>query len=420
MRPFQAILCLLLALPSAAAAAQEAAPPLGAPEACLPAPAAASASLPARITACLTEAGFENVSVGLLREKVYISVENRRFRYDTRGLNTAVELIRPMLHGYDSFTLVVKRMGLVVWQTEASTDAPGPELAAAITPRQGDPALRDVTWRPESNPSIGKVEIVVTPQVGAALGSFEDPVRSYVTLAPELRVYAWRGMMARAQVLAPLQSDFVEDKKLMPGFLTLSQAARLPLTSYGLLTVGYFALNRWGYDARVRKYGMGGRVAAEARLGRTGYLRYSGGRWLYSGLDTPIYFLSGQAVVSERLQLVSQVGYGRYLHGDRGMQVQLKRTFKEVEIAFFGLRSGGETDAGVNILVPLPGARYMRPRRFRVRPAEAMELGYQYNGRALQGQIYEVGFDQDTFWRGLEPGLARSRWQTYQALRSAH
>jgi hypothetical protein len=244
---------------------------------------------------------------------------------------------------------------------------------------------------------------VVHPWLEAQFGDYDDPVQVRLGLAPELRVDVRRGLGLSAQVLFTLQDELrLGESPVRPGVATLNQTVRLPRNAFLSATVGTFTRDRYGADLEGRVFSADGRLAAGAVAGLTGAARYDRGGWRFETVDPPLALLDVAGRIA-RYDLVLQATAGRFLDGDRGVRLDVRRRFGELEIGGFGLRTEGGSNGGVTLRIPLPPRTHAATGPVRLRVADAFRWEYRYHGLERAGRRYDTGSRLEELGRRFDP-----------------
>lgn len=358
-----------------------------------PAQVSGQTRAPSEAASALQQAGFEGVRVAEGSDGWVLAFENRRYRYDVRALEAA-EAVVP-----EASRLVLYRRG---WPLVALAEADGVWRLQEVAPAGlAGPTRAPARW---------KLDLVLRPQLAAEFGNFDDPVESQINLVPEAELLLWKGARVLAQLIVPLQNELGEEgDEVRPGLLTMGQVWRFPAEIWASAAAGVFTQKRYGLDLEALRFFGRGRLALGARLGYTGYLAYSDREWLYDDLDTITWSLYGTAALWPALGLAARVGVSRFLDGDTGLDVDVRRAFGEVEVAFRGVHTTEGTNAGFTIVVPLPAGRHLAPRRVRPRTAEDLAWTYWYRSLPGVGRTYATGQRLEAFWGDLHPAFLPAR-----------
>lgn len=367
------------------------------------------------VAQALVGLGFENVAATAEGDRIVATYENRRYRYEARAVWEAAEAAMPLVGGAARLTLVPRRHGIPLRSVTIPADA-----YRAFRDEQIDrDAFLDTLeerldvgpWRealagaPRRRSSLLRFDFVVAPQFAVQFGSYNDAVQTQLGVAPELTATLLRGLQLRLQWIFPIQNELDEDGDYVrPRWMTLNQTVRLPGNTFVAATLGYFTANRYGVDVEARTYLAGGRFAVGGRAGYTGLAAYRLGTWRYTDPDRWTGRIHVDAHVP-RFALLVRASAERFIFGDDGLRVEVRRAFGETHIGFWGLASNSENNAGVTLSIPLfPGA-YTRPMRLRPRPARTFDWEYRYRDFPLSGRRYRTGQELDRLWDGIQPTL---------------
>ncbi len=355
--------------------------------------ALAQPASPEAAVAALQRAGFESVRAEAGPEGWVLGFENRRYRYDVRALSVAREIVP------EARRVVLYRRG---WPLVTLAEAGDGWVLQDVAP-EGPSA-------PARAPARWTLDLLLRPQLAAEFGNFDDPVESQVNVVPEAALQLWKGALARIQWIIPLQNELGDEgDEMRPGLMTLGQVWRFPGAIWASASAGVFTQKRYGLELETLRFFARGRLGIGARLGYTGYLAYRDRTWLYDDLDTVTWSLYGTAALWPALGLAAHVGVSRFLDGDSGLEVAVRRAFGEVEVAFRGVHTTAGTNAGFTIGVPLPVGRHLAPRRVRPRTAERLAWTYWYRSLPDVGRTYATGQRLDAFWEDLHPAYLPAR-----------
>ena len=417
MRVVSCVLLLLLFLFVRHRASAQVPPPDSVPVAgstSLPRPDTlpSSPQVAASATRILAGHGFANVAVLVADGRVAATFENTRYRDERRALREAARLLAPLLRDHRELVLALESRGIPVAAARfaappggAISSLTGEEPAGAHPTVSLDvsalpPALHAA---PRTDPTFGRLEVVVHPWIEAQLGDFDDPVQSRLGLAPELRVPLRRGMTLSAQLLFALQDELFPDQSAVrPGVATLNQTVRLARRVFLSATAGAFTRDRYGVDLEGRAFSADGRWAAGAQVGMTGAADYARDGWRFGPMDGPVA-LADVARRIARYDLTLQATAGWFLDGDGGVRLDVRRRFGELEVGWFALRTGGGSNGGVVLRVPLPPPAHAARGRVRLRVADAFRWEYRYRGLERAGRRHDTGSRLEELGRRFDP-----------------
>jgi hypothetical protein len=119
------------------------------------------------------------------------------------------------------------------------------------------------------------------------------------------------------------------------------------------------------------------------QVGRVGYLSYRDGIWYYSDIVTDVYLLTLKYAFP-LVDFYISGAYGKFLFGDVGWRVDFTRTFRELDLGFFGIKSEGKLLGGIRISFPLFPSRH-RPFSGRLRVRSPVTFPWTYRYRPENG-----------------------------------
>jgi hypothetical protein len=388
-----------------------------------PAPACSTEDADAVLASrALVREGFEGVYVCVQDGEALVQFEDRLYRYPVRGMHEVRQLVEEYLGGsVVTVALVPHRLGVPLGtfrfprmggRTESAVEA------RLDVPRRRGPGTA-------LNPSRFKLEVVAHPQLAALFGNVDEPVKLRVSAAPALSASLWRGMSLTGQVVLDLVNEIDGGPKLYPGIIAARQLVRLPGATFATITAGHFTAERYGLDATVQTYMLGGRLMGMARVGRTGFARLEEGTWFYGPVDVTTAQASLGAVVLPQYALTAHVGYGRYLRGDEALTFGLNRRFGEVQMGFQGIVAGDELNLEARIVLPLFMSQHARPQRLRFRTADRFPWAYRYRRVTRIAEDYAtapgapevLGPLNPAFFRYLLSREARSEREEFERVR---
>lgn len=320
----------------------------------------------------LVEMGFENVGwTEDNDERVYV-LQNSTFRAQGVGVGKAVD--------------VIQRMGLPRGKAcrIIVLDNNVPQVSLTYRPAEGDSLIsaerRDWevssdlggSWKKvrkveKKNSSLFKVDIVVYPEFMFQNYKLSRMYDIVLNLSPAVEVSLWKGGKFTGQVIFPIVNDYGERyRQIRPGFLTLSQAVRLPHNIFMSASVGFFNNFRWGVDVRAKHAFRDERFCVDARLAYTGrgwfenWAYYHGYKWTLTGhIGGSFYWPKYNTQFSLKAE--------RFLLEEFGLRGEMVRHFRYASIGFYGVKVFGQKlaanngfNAGFLFQINLPPYKYKR------------------------------------------------------------
>ena len=368
---------------------------------CSVAPGAGSTSEPdSALAAALLALGMQNVTVGSAGGRPEATFENRRFRHSADALGSIARLTG------GSWVAVERRLGLpvaAIWDTGASTPATIRFVGERDFPRvPAGPFLAD---------SRHGVDLELRPLITYELGRIFDPVLVRLDLEPALRYNPWPGGRVTLAAVIPLRNDFQADalhpdvNRVRPGPLTLEQFAWMRGAVLFSATAGSFADNRYGLSLGMAHPWRQGSWLVDAQADLTGFMAYSGSS---SEFSTPSRW-TGFCGVTWRppaFDVAVRTRVARFLSRDRGVEVEVKRSLGNLDVAFFGQRADEFQVTGVRLTLPLPpGLRFPGPPS-RVQPAERFTFEYRDVAEPVGRYVAGVASREEFLRQLSRPALA--------------
>lgn len=234
-------------------------------------------------------------------------------------------------------------------------------------------------------------------------------------LNPTLHLPLWRGGELTAQVIIPLYNEYaVEDSRVRPGFLTLSQRASLPASIEMLLTAGHFSMERGGVDLKLfkalnRKFGLYGQIGA------TFWLRPFFDR-VYFNESIRVNWRIGANWLWESQNIVLNGNISQYLERDIALRGEVIRYFKNSAVGFY-LQTlnydGYSVNGGFFFAIDLPPRKRSKSNRFRVLPASDFNLEYIARPYPLRGKFYKTSPEESSSYNFFNNFLLKEEKNYY-------
>ncbi len=368
----------------------------------------------------LKNAGFENIFVKTKPDTLTVYLENRRFRFDPRGLAEAILIIQNnVTDTADKLQLVLLQDKVAMLQVVIPMDVLENYSKGILDDRAMMELLYVSLDAPQlprkaavSNSSLYKVDLPVLLTWNAKFGNFSNPVESNISIIPEFNTTLAKGLTLKAQLIIPVQNSFFfvsERETVRPGNITLNQFANLADNFYINITVGTFNKNRAGGNIELKKLLAEGRVGLGANVGYTRY--YS-----FTGIETEFYdelpYLTALFTAEYRYNpydMIARMQVGNFLFNTPAIRFELMRQFGEVEIGFMALATKDDFDGGFRFVIPLPPRKYTRLRFFRIRPADDFAWEYRAKGFPQNGVTYNTGYNLTDKLLDYNPDFIKKR-----------
>ena len=343
----------------------------------------------------LLDAGLENVTV-MPGGGIQIAYENRRFRRSVDAL-----AITRLAAGEPIF-VAERRLGLAAAAIEPPEPG-GPARFRVLYPSDADfPSLPAGAMRA---PTFAHATIDIGAIVDYRVGRIFDPMQIRAELEPRLVLNPWTGSRVRLGVLVPLRQDFPESDlqpdldRVRPGRASIDQFAWIPGFSLVSFSGGFFGDNRWGVSAGAARPFHGGDWMIDLQADRTGFLAFPPTGTQYSPLDRTSGFAGltwrpPVADVSVRLRA------GQFLYGDRGVDFEVRRTFQDIDLAYFVQRTDGLDLFGIRLDLPIPPMTRSTGSWLKVQPTPRFAIDFR-DQDVTQGLFVEGVASREEFLRQL-------------------
>lgn len=391
--------------------------------------------------AVIASLGFDNVSEDSLRTD--IAYENRRFRHSAYARGFIDDRLTASTWAFSASPPILpriyfeRRLGMVAAAVEAPdpgrvVPAPGREGApgeldsSAVPAAVRYPSDRDFPSPPPAGRALGATrwatDLEVVPLFAYELGRIHDPLLIRLELEPRIRVNPWPGARATASLLISLRNDFDPDAispdigRTRPGPITLEQFGWLPGIALVSGTVGSFADNRYGFSFGAARPLAGGAFLIDAQADLTGFIAFPATGIEYSGLERFTGF-AGMTWRPPGLDLAVRLRAERFVYGDQGAEIELRRAMGDLDVALFYERTGGFNAHGVRLLIPVPpsirrhASTHPPGRPVRLLPVDRLPLDYR-DEAAPVGRVLKSVASREDYLRQLNlPGLAANAYR---------
>lgn len=379
------------------------------PTAVSPAPTNAGAVAVRRPLAAaeVTGLGFENVTLDSADSPLRVGFENRRYRH-------SVEAYAHLERSYGGPVVAIeRRLGLEAAAITLTGSPDQPRFHVRYPTDAGYSPAPPGRW---SSPTSRSVDLLLGPLLAYELGRVMQPVQFQFQLAPRIRYNPWPGARATASIVIPVYNDFEPSAtrpdvdRVRPGLLTLEQFAWVPRGALCSATVGLLGDNRYGFSIGAARPVWEGSFLIDAQADLTGFIAFSDPGTLYSSMSQWSSFL-GLTWRPPFYDVAIRGRIAQFLYGDRGEEIEIKRSLGNVDFALFVLRAGGSRVKGVRITVPVPPMTRGTGSPVRAQPIERFPFSYRTEvetvGLFLTGVASREEFLRQLSGPALNSNLAR-------------
>jgi len=256
-------------------------------------------------------------------------------------------------------------------------------------------------------PTFAHATLDIGADVDYHVGRIFDPLQLRAEIEPRLVLNPWTGGRVRLGVLLPLRQDFPESEvepdldRVRPGRASVDQFAWIPGMSLVSFSGGFFGENRWGVSVGAARPFHGGDWLLDLQADRTGFLAFPSTGTLYSPLDRTSGF-AGLTVHPPIADLAIKLRAGQFLYGDRGVDLEVRRAFDDVEVAYFAQHTDGREFYGVRLDLPVPPMTRASGAALRIQPTPRFPISFR-DDDAISGTFLDGVASREEFLRQLNP-----------------
>lgn len=365
--------------------------------------------------------GYENVEIYQKSDTLSIFFENRRYRFEPRGLANVLNLISENYENPDVIVrLVLLKNQVPMIKLVLALDSYKMYLSGGITSEEFSNGMKasldvsDIKTRSGivSNASTFKTDVVVIPVWSAKFGNFDNPVESNINLIPELNATLAKGLTFKGQMIIPIQNDFffvAERETIRPGSITLNQFVSLTDNFYLNITGGCFDKNRAGLNLDVKKVFGEGQFEIGTNVGFTGYYSFTGIETEFYDQQKYLTLILNSQYRYKPYDLLIRMDVGNFLFNVPAIQFEVLRQFGEVEIGFFAIATQDDYDGGFRFSIPIPPPKYTKMKWLRVRPSDSFKWKYRAKGFPQNGVTYNTGYSLTEDLMEYNPDFIKKR-----------
>lgn len=314
----------------------------------------------------LAHTGYTNVRSYEDKEDRVFTLQNDAYKLQATGLANALKIIEAEGLPQDKPTTVI------------ATDNNVPKVSLTYVPvlhRWIASYRLDASWdkvRKEEklNPSLGKVDLLIHPQVSLMNLIITQVYQSLWDINPTVEAELWPGGRISAQLKIPVYNDGygTRESKVHPGMTTLSQRFRIPwgVNVFGKFTVGTFSNSRYGEALELFYPLPNERFSIESQMGMLG-LYYWDGFAFHVGTEQNFFWNLGFGYYWPKTQTKFAMKVQKFLLSDYGLKFEMTRHFRHCSVGFYaekGFYSDTHTNGGFRFHIALPPYRMGRYRSF--------------------------------------------------------
>jgi len=353
------------------------------------------------LTSALEEQGFENIRILETKDAITISIENKSYRSDVRGITIALNTISEQVENEKQINLLLLNNDLPVLIFRVQVQAWKEFKKEDITPDYFSGQFevsRDTRYEWESLKSISpanrvirQADLIIYPNIAFRNTRRDKLYETRFEIAPALEHSLWRGNKITGQVIFPIHNELgYEGDFIRPGFVTLSQEINLPKRWFAQVNSGNFSNNRYGFDCSLNHSFKNENWLLELNAGFTGASYFYDNTWTHTSLDA----FTASASISwfyPQYNLQFKGGVAQYIYQDKGLHGSLTRYFGETMVEFYAMLGEDDFNGGFRVTIPLPFKKRLRKGKIiKITIPESLRLSYNAGTELYYGQMYST------------------------------
>lgn len=346
------------------------------------------------------EAGFENVKHIVNSDKEILFAEGTPFKPRSSCIKEAVKIAQSyaLSQGKERIDVILIENKIPVYKLEGAKSGETMKWETGFYDGKGINALSHDEKKGAYNGSAGKTDLKFYPQFRFKNYRLDKMYLVQLNLNPAIETNLWRGALLTAQVIIPVYNDYsIEEGRVRPGFVTLSQQTRLPGNIHLLATVGNFNNFRAGADLKAF-YAIRDKVGIYGQLGFTGWSLAMFDKWVMKDFNQ-FNWKAGANYFLKPLNMLINLNIAMYMANDIAARGELIRYFKNSAVGFYVQTLGHEgypLNGGFFFSINLPPGKQKRSSFVRVTTANHFAMEYIARPYPLRGRMYETSPDESS------------------------
>lgn len=354
------------------------------------------------IEAKIIEAGFENVREVDKGGKVTIYAEGTAYVDKERAIAVLKEILRntPELRNRD-IELIILSNGIPVTLLNSFAGSSKDhnwirnikfkdnKIVLSNTVRENGGFFNENRWR---------ADLKFYPQFRFKNSRLDKMYVLQLNLNPTLELNMWRGAKFTTQLIIPVHNEYsLEEGRVRPGFVTLSQHLRLPGNFHVMLTAGNFNMFRTGADLKLFKP-VSSKMGLYGQFGVTGWSVPMFQKWLFYDFGQISWRIGANYYLPGK-RLLANVNISQYLENDIAVRGEIIRYFRNSSVGFYiqSLQYEGYLiNGGFFFSVKLPPYKQNRRKWMRITTGDHFSIEYIARPYPQRGRFYFTSPDESS------------------------
>jgi len=351
----------------------------------------------------IIEAGFENVREVEYDEKVLVYAEGTAYINKERALAVIKEILENEAELKNkNVELVLMSNGIPVSRLISVAGREGKEskwvisskfinnnIVLSNTDREKGDFFNENRWR---------ADLKFYPQFRFKNSRLDKMYVLQLNLNPTFELNMWRGAKFTAQLIIPVYNEYsLEESRVRPGFVTISQHLRLPGNFHIMATAGNFNMFRTGADVKLFKP-VTPKMGIYAQFGVTGWSVPMFQKWLFYDFGQISWRVGANYYLPEK-KVVANVNISQYLENDIAVRGEVIRYFRNTSVGFY-IQSlnyeGYIINGGFFFSVKLPPYKHKRAKWMRITTGDNFSVEYIARPYPQRGRFYFTSPDESS------------------------
>ncbi|MHC1778686.1 MAG: hypothetical protein AB9922_00435 [Bacteroidales bacterium] len=351
----------------------------------------------------IVEAGFENVREVENGGKITIYAECTAYVNKERALSVLKDILGndPELNSRDVELIILSNgIPVTVFKSVAGKDSKGNRWVRDIKYKSNKLVLSNTDREKGGffNGNRWRADLKFYPQFRFKNSRLDRMYVLQLNLNPTLELNMWKGAKLTTQLIIPVHNEYsLEEGRVRPGFVTLSQHLRMPGNIHIMLTAGNFNMFRTGADLKIFKP-VTSKMGIYGQFGVTGWSVPMFQKWLFYDFGQISWRIGANYYLPEK-KVLANVNISQYLENDIAVRGEIIRYFKNTSVGFYiqSLQYEGYLiNGGFFFSIKLPPYKHNRRKWMRITTGDHFSVEYIARPYPQRGRFYFTSPDESS------------------------